>query len=367
MKRKIVWIGCYPAHYTRQFHCAIERRFPEQIQFIYTGDILFERAYEQGDLPKDSIILSSGGPWKIWRILRQLDPKTILVAGHYPRVLVYGAVWGFIRRRDVLYWADTNLLGILLKYDRSLWIRRSILRGYLGRMLYLLYASTRTRDYYIWACGPYLLKARLRCLPWPRVTSQSLGSKASDEKGTSFQVLYVGRLAPEKAVDRLIKAFALLSDELRKMAHLRIVGDGTERESLEQLVRELSLKDAVDFFGAVPSGQVNKFYDEASVLVLPSHREHWGMVVSEAMASGLPVIAPFWVGSATDLVVNGHTGIVVNDNTPEEISAAIQYLIEHPDERIRMGKASREIIGHASFSLENTIDAFAEITGLKTI
>jgi glycosyltransferase involved in cell wall biosynthesis len=261
----------------------------------------------------------------------------------------------------VLYWSDTNLIGILLKGERLLWLRRMILKAYFRGMHSLLYPGTRTRDYYIWICGRQLAKTKLRELPFPRMVSASVRKSRRIDENALLQVLFVGRLAPEKAIDRLIKAVGLLSPECRGKMCLRIAGDGPERISLEQLVQDLCLERAVQFLGAVPSDQAMQLFNEASVFVLPSHHESWGVVVGEAMAAGLPVIAPFWVGAVADLVMNGHTGIVINDNSPEEIASAIEHFIHNPAEIERMGETARQVINDSDFTPEKITSVLASV------
>lgn len=365
--RKIAWVGGYPAHYTRIFHRALEVRFPGEIEFIYVGNSHSERAYEQGGLPKSAVILTGSVSWKLLQQLFKLNPRSVIVAGHYPRPLFYAVLWGFYMRRDVLYWADTNLLDIFFKSKGLLWLRRLILKAYFRRMHSLLYTGVRTRDYYVWACGRQVAKTKLKWLPYPQYISQSIDDRARQENRSSFlQILFVGRLAPEKAVDELIRGFALLSPEIRARTRLRIAGDGPEKPMIEKLVGDLNLGDAVEILGAVPSDQTVHLFNEAFVFVLPSHREPWGVVVSEAMAAGLPVIAPFWVGAVADLVLNGHTGIVIDDNSPVEIARAIEYFVNNPAEAKRMGGAARAVIEIGKWSSDGTVNAFARIiAGLK--
>ena len=363
---KIVWVGGYPAHYMRKLHCALELKLPDKLEFIYVGSGSSKRTYEQGEFPKSSIILTRKTPWEIFRILSKYNPHSIIVAGHYPRPLLYTALWGFFKRRNVLYWADTNLLDILSKNVVLLWIRRTLFKVYFRRMYCLLYMGNRTRDYYVWVCGRQFVKTKLKWLPLPELISQSKNEVKQGDQDNLLHVLYIGRLASEKAIDKLIQAFALLSPEIRAKVRLRVAGDGPEKSTIEKLVHDLCLEDVVEILGSVASDQTAHLFNQSSIFVLPSHHDAWGVVVSEAMAAGLPVIAPFWVGAVADLVVNGHAGIVINDNSPEEIVRAIEYFIEFPEETKRMGKEAQEIIKNGNWGLDGAVNAFDRIiTELK--
>ena len=361
VERKVVWVGGYPSHYMRALHCALEKKYPKNIEFIYVDSSSSQRTYEQGVLPKASILLSKKTPWAIISLLLKVKPHSIIVAGHYPRVLIYAALWGFCLGKNVSYIADTNLLDVLRKKGFFLWLRRTIFKAYFSRMHSLLYVGSRTRDFYVWTCGLSTVKAKLKSLPYPELVSKTVDKTTQVRHDGLLHVLFIGRLAPVKAVDNLIKAISLLSSVSKSKVRLSIAGDGPVKPMLVQLVQDLNLGDVVEILGAVPSEQTLNLFREATILVLPSNHEPWGVVVSEAVASGLPVVAPFWVGAVADLVINGHTGLVINDNSPEEIAKAIEYFFKFPQEAIRMGEIARKLSNDGNWNLDGVIVAFSKI------
>jgi glycosyltransferase involved in cell wall biosynthesis len=135
--------------------------------------------------------------------------------------------------------------------------------------------------------------------------------------GRGFMIGYAGRLVAEKGVDLLIRALA----QLPGMWRLEVVGQGSERESLERLVRSLNLADRVSFTDQIPSTRMAAFYRELDVLVVPSRtkanwKEQFGRVITEAMACGVPVI-----GSDSGAIpgVIGDGGLIF----PEDNAAAL--------------------------------------------
>ncbi len=100
------------------------------------------------------------------------------------------------------------------------------------------------------------------------------------------KVLIVSRLEREKGVDDGIRAFAALRKSIQD-AGLYIVGDGSERAALEELVHDLGLEECVTFMGQQPA---LGFYKNANVVLVPSHYEGYGVVIIEALASGCPVV-----------------------------------------------------------------------------
>jgi D-inositol-3-phosphate glycosyltransferase len=141
-------------------------------------------------------------------------------------------------------------------------------------------------------------------------------------------VLYVGRLAPIKGIDRLLEALALL--RRLKPIRLLIVGgdDHRTRESrdLRQLSKELGIQDAVTFVGRVDHERLPPYYCAADVFVLPSHYETFGLVALEALASGTPVVASR-VGAMETILREGETGSIVANGAPQLLEAGIEKLL----------------------------------------
>jgi glycosyltransferase involved in cell wall biosynthesis len=121
-------------------------------------------------------------------------------------------------------------------------------------------------------------------------------------------LLYSGRLAPVKRVDLLIDAFAQIGAE-RPEWDLLIVGDGPLRDELHRRV-PAAVASRVVWVGFLEQDQLAAAYHAADVLVLPSDREPWAVVVQEALAAGLPVVASDVVGAAHEIVKNGKSGRV---------------------------------------------------------
>ena len=124
--------------------------------------------------------------------------------------------------------------------------------------------------------------------------------------------LFVGRLIPEKGVDFLLRALALLKEEFPDFEAV-IAGDGPERERLERLAQELGIGNNVTFTGFLKDyGDVIALMKASKVFAFPSRREGFGIVVLEAMASGSPVVTvEHPMNASMHLVENGKTGFVV--------------------------------------------------------
>ncbi len=114
-------------------------------------------------------------------------------------------------------------------------------------------------------------------------------------KRGSKVILYVGRLSVQKGVDHLIHAFKIVSEQ-NSDTFLYIVGDGPQMSYLINLTIDLKISDKVIFFGRVPDDVVEKFYAIASVFVMPSVSEPFGITALEAVASKTPTIVSIQSG-----------------------------------------------------------------------
>ena len=152
-----------------------------------------------------------------------------------------------------------------------------------------------------------------------------------------FRVVYVGRLAPEKCVDDLLRGVARAPG-----TSLTVVGDGPRRTQLRALARTLGIDDRVSWLGYVPWGpELLAILRGCAALCLPSATEGLGLVIVEAMSQGLPVVATR-VGGIPELVADGVSGLLVDVHRPDQIAAAFERLRNDPALRLRMAEAALE-------------------------
>ena len=165
------------------------------------------------------------------------------------------------------------------------------------------------------------------------------------EEAEPPEVLYAGRLSPEKGVLELVAAAGDLN--------LVVAGDGPLRARVPQAR------------GFVPNDELQHLYARAAVVACPSRREGFGVACLEAMAHGRPVVAT-GVGGLRDLVVDGETGLVVPPRDPRALREALLRLLGDSDLRRRLGTAGRRR-AQEGFSwhavTDMTLAAYREATG----
>ncbi|MFH1017396.1 MAG: glycosyltransferase family 4 protein [Pseudomonadota bacterium] len=142
---------------------------------------------------------------------------------------------------------------------------------------------------------------------------------------------YVGRVTRAKRVDHAIEAFAIVHEK-RPEYRLAVIGAGPKEyaDALHALSSRLGVADCVDFLGKVGRSERDEVMAESAVLINPSVREGWGMVILEANARGTPA-AVYDVPGLRDSVRDGLNGVVGKAQNPRALADAILRILESPD------------------------------------
>ena len=137
-----------------------------------------------------------------------------------------------------------------------------------------------------------------------------LNENTNDSKQIKNNIIFVGRLSPEKNLNSLISLFRYFkADQLDYK--LIMVGDGPLRENLQKEIIKYDLN--IDIVGSILWNDLSEFYKNSLCLILPSINETWGMVANEAIQMGVKVICSASCGCSNDLVINHYSGLVVNN------------------------------------------------------
>ena len=168
-------------------------------------------------------------------------------------------------------------------------------------------------------------------------------------------LLFVGRLGREKSIDFLIKSFRhVLTHE--PSAHLVIIGEGPDKKKLQRQSLRLGVSKNTHFLGHIDNSEIHKAYKDASVFVFSSTTETQGLVVLEALASGVPVVA--LRDPAYECIENGKNGFLVKKD-PKEFAGKVVSILANKETRERMSESA--VRSAEKFSVKSTVDQLENV------
>ncbi len=176
---------------------------------------------------------------------------------------------------------------------------------------------------------------------------------AKPESSSAFPIGFLGRLDPVKRVDDLIEAVG----ELGELVHLHIFGDGSEGPRIVRKIAQLQLSNRITLHGPVARPQ--EALGRVGILVLPSDAEGFGLVLIEAMAAGVAVIATD-VSGIRDVVRDGQTGLLVPARSPRALAQAIQRMVKDEALRARLVEAGRKDV-ERRFAWTEVIELYRQL------
>jgi len=178
-------------------------------------------------------------------------------------------------------------------------------------------------------------------------------------------ILFVGRVASEKSIDKIIKALAIIKKRNTGKEKLLIVGDGPAMDELKLLTRSLKVEEDVIFAGTVSYEEIQHYYKMAYVFTIASTTETFGIVTIEALASGVPVVAVKAPGAA-DILTDGLDGLLVDDDI-EKIANALEKIIKEPELREKLSQGALKTSEKYSIDTisERMLNLYREIIEIK--
>jgi glycosyltransferase involved in cell wall biosynthesis len=298
----------------------------------------------------------------LW-LRRHRHETGILQIVMWPDAVLAAAIGGVLSRTVVLWAIRGEIEAALSSRGLLRGVQARIRRALLRRVEHVTLTQRMAAEF-----SSTALRASNTVIPVPverdhfRPPTNAERTEAREALGIAhdaFTVVYVGHLEERKAVDRLIAAV----DEIRASVHgvrLLLVGGGRGARSdtentLRQYVARDGLEQVVSFCGVVPDPRSHLWASD--VLVLPSVREGMPNSLLEALACGLPCVAPASAGG--DEVLDDETGIVPASNEPHELAAALAALAADGPRREEMRSAARA--RSERFGAEHVADAYEEL------
>lgn len=192
------------------------------------------------------------------------------------------------------------------------------------------------RDRQFWESGAWYRNAQVSHIPNPMFLEEQIVNEDSSQT-----VISVGRLTFQKGFDLLVDAWSQVPPKLRKKWKLLIIGDGEAKPLLEKKIAELALGDSVELVGA--TRQVFKYFEKASIYCLSSRFEGLPMVLLEALAFHLPIVAFDCDTGPEELIEDGRNGILVEAENTKKMAQSLTTLMADDAlrERMRNHKSQR--------------------------
>jgi 1,2-diacylglycerol 3-alpha-glucosyltransferase len=279
----------------------------------------------------------------VWESLSELEPNIVILGGYYDVAAWTAWLWSIGHSVPSVLWAESNSFD----YPRVWW--KELPKRVFVKACAVAHVYGRSNQDYIRQLGMPLERIELKRAV-ADVARLLSGERPDHEQSDARTILYVGRFAPEKNLEGLIRAFAKVSQSQRPV-FLALVGYGELEPALRSLARELGVDSRVQFWGKADPRELPELYRLADAFVLPSVREPWGLVAVEAMCCGLPVIVSDRCGCAAD-VVTEDTGWVFSPGNEAQLTGLLERVANLPSARLEeMGKAAQSL--GATYSSDN--------------
>lgn len=284
--------------------------------------------------------ISSGFIRTLWKF----SPDVIVSLGYAYFETFIGLLYAKLYRKKFVLWSGSTLQSSTSRNAFTILIKKILFRNCDAFLAYgsaaaeYLIFHGAARDKIIVGCNT--VDVTQYSTVWG-ATSEEARNKFKTENGLAkHNILYSGQLLARKNLLVLLKAFKMLA---RSDWGLVVVGDGPMKDEHMEYYRANGIAN-VFFKGHQDLEQLTKYYIASDIFVLPSVREVWGLVINEAMASGLPVLCSRNAGAARDLVRDGVNGYVFDPKDAKTLRDKLILLVDDAGKRENMGKESMRII-----------------------
>lgn len=278
-------------------------------------------------------------PYDSLFLLRKCRPDVVISAQLGFRT-VQAIIYRLLNRGSrLVIWADLSE-----HTERKVSRSRNLMRRLFLRFAHAVLVNGKSGARYIQSLGvpgEHIVQA-----PYTTDIDSFLAVPLTRDGLNARRLLYVGRLVESKGLDLFLPVlFEWATKHDEEICEFWIVGDGPERQRLERLQAPANVK--IKFFGDVPYADLPNFYAQAAILALPSLSDTWGLVVNEAMASGLAIFGSKYSQAVEELVRLKVNGWTFYPDQPDDIRAAFEQAMSTPKPLLdQMRRAARESANH---------------------
>ncbi|PCJ57478.1 MAG: hypothetical protein COA79_15720 [Planctomycetota bacterium] len=270
-----------------------------------------------------------------------------------PDIVIAGAI-AFTTGITAIYWSKINNKKVISFDDARIEdVPRSKIVNYIKRKVYstvdaaICPSEAHKESFIFWGVRPEKLFVGLNVIDnkWFKSKTDHYKTQKDDTaKELNINkkfILGVGRLVKKKNWASLIKAYAQLSNSHKNLPNLVLIGEGPEKNEMLMLIEQYSMEEQIEIINFVDQEKLCQYYSLAECLILPStYGETWGLVINEAMASGLYILASHQCGSTSALIENNSNGFVFDGTNINTIKDAILKSTNLNPEQIKMMKSN---------------------------
>lgn len=277
----------------------------------------------------------------VFSVLDDTRPDVVIIGGWSSPGYWAGRSWAKKNNIPLVFWSESHALSTrthgFLPFDL---IKRYFLKPFAG-----CYAFSPLSSQYLRSFGIPAVKI-VDSFNLPDIPSFPECERIGDIRDPVL--LYVGQLIGRKGLLGLFDALYLVKD---RQWRLILVGSGPLKQELERKAKELGFAERVSFQGFVQPEELNNVYRTADILLMPSLNEVWGLVLHEALLSGVFVIGSDRAAASHALIQESVNGFMCSPFKPDEMARAIRLSLEaFPFDR----RAIRESVGHITIDGEVT-------------
>jgi glycosyltransferase involved in cell wall biosynthesis len=350
MSCKVVFLTVMPSPYQQELFAQLDKDSELDIAVYYYTHQAHDRAWGDRQLADYEKVLpgktiSLLGPSAHWNpgVIRMLKTERpdLVVVSDYSAITAQMAM-RFLSKRGFkwLYWGERpgmNQHG-WLKHKIRKFLMKPLSQatgiigiGELATEQYRTSCQKRVKHFF--SIPYYCNTASFEARGQSHVTSSDDGS---------VRLLFSGQFIYRKGIDILLQAFERLTKQCPNVK-LIMLGSGPNLNSeLEKL--EQQTLDRIELIGHVEPSSLPDYFSQADVFVLPSRHDGWGLVINEAIASGLPVVASGAVGAAYELVQDGYNGFLISELSVDNLTNKLITIVTDGDLRQTMAKNTQSVL-----------------------
>ena len=274
----------------------------------------------------------------LFKTFKKINPLCVIISGF---TFATTRLWldSYFNKRPYIIWTGSILHSgrndsLLRKIQRKLLIKRS--------SAFITY-GTKASEYLLKLNAP----SSKVFIGINTVDTTFYNKETQALKGTNptnkFHLTYIGYFSKRKNVLKLLEVIKFLKLN-RDDFILDLIGDGPEKELLQEYTVLNNLGNNVKFHGFKQKEELPKLLAMSSCFLFQTDFDIWGLVLNEAMAAGIPVIATNNAGATSDLIINGQTGYIGNFDNPEEICDLINCILNDKDNAMLIGQNAAKYI-----------------------